>query len=45
MLGLTTKFFVQTLIAAFITMIFIYIIKKASNRFKIPFVSDIAEGV
>lgn len=42
---LSARFFIQTLVGAFITMIFIYLIKKVSNKMNIPVVKDIANEV
>lgn len=39
------KWFVSMLVAAFITMIFIYIIKAINQKVSIPVVSSIIEGV
>lgn len=39
------RWFIQTLITVFITMVFIYIIKKVSARYNIPVVKDIAQEV
>jgi hypothetical protein len=35
----------QSFMAAFIAMVFIYIIKKVALRYEIPIVKEIAEGV
>lgn len=39
------RFLMQSLVSAFIVMIFIYIIKKGTVGKNIPFVSTVAEAV
>lgn len=39
------RWFTNMLITVFVTMIFIYIIKKGANRFNVPVVKDIANEV
>lgn len=39
------KFFMQATVAAFITMIFIYFIKKAVAGKNVPVLSTVADGV
>lgn len=41
----TGRWFLNTLVTVFITMIFIYIIKKVSNKYDLPIVKDIANEV
>lgn len=42
---LTPKWIIHTAITVFITMIFIYFIKKISTKYEIPVVSKVAAGV
>lgn len=42
---INTRWFLQTLTAAFITMIFIYGIKWFSKKFQVPVLEQISEGV
>lgn len=44
-MGLTARWFVQTLFAAFITLIFIWLIKKAADKFEVPVVQKIVNEV
>lgn len=39
------SFWISTFISTFITMLFIYWIKKLAAKFNIPVISDVAEGV
>ena len=41
----TVSFWVQLFISTFMTMLMIYLIKKANEKIQIPVVSDIVEGV
>lgn len=45
MLGITAKWFLQTLLAAVITMFFIYGIKKFTSKVNVPVVSEVAAQV
>lgn len=42
---LSPKWLINTFVTVFITMIFIYIIKKAAAKYDIPIVSNIAKEV
>jgi cell division protein FtsN len=42
---MSVKWFTNTLITVFITMVFIYLIKVVSNKFNIPVVQDVANAV
>lgn len=44
-MGIGTRWFVQTLVAAFVTMLFIWIIKKGADKYQIPVLSQIASEV
>lgn len=41
----TVSFWIQLFISTFMTMLMIYLIKKANEKVKLPVVSDIVEGV
>lgn len=41
----TPKWFINTFIQVFITMVFIYAIKKISNKYDIPVVKNVANEV
>ena len=41
----TVSFWVQLFLSTFMTMVMIYLIKKANEKVKLPVVSDIVEGV
>jgi len=41
----TVSFWVQLFLSTFMTMVMIYLIKKANTKLNIPVVSDIVEGV
>ena len=41
----TMSFWVQLFISTFMTMLMIYLIKKANEKVKLPIVSDIVENV
>ena len=42
---LTVSFWVQLFLSTFLTMVMIYLIKKANEKVQLPVVSDIVEGV
>jgi len=41
----SAKWWVTMFITTFVTMIFIYLIKKGATRYDVPFVKSVAEGV
>lgn len=41
----TASFWVQLFLSTFMTMVMIYLIKKANEKLNIPVVSEIVEGV
>ena len=41
----TVSFWVQLFLSTFMTMVMIYLIKKANAKLNLPIVSDIVEGV
>lgn len=41
----TVNFWIQLFISTFMTMVMIYLIKKANQKLNLPVVSDIVEGV
>ena len=41
----TVNFWIQLFISTFMTMVMIYLIKKANEKLNLPVVSDIVEGV
>lgn len=42
---LSVSFWVQLALSTFMTMLMIYLIKKANDKLNIPVVSDIVKGV
>lgn len=41
----TVSFWVQLFLSTFLTMVMIYLIKKANEKVQLPVVSNIVEGV
>ncbi|MCU5087560.1 hypothetical protein OCA23_30325 [Bacillus cereus] len=39
------KWWVNMFITTFVTMFFIYLIKKASTKYNVPFVKTVSEGI
>lgn len=42
---LRPSWWISMIVSTFVTMIFIYLIKKASQKINVPIVSDIVESV